>query len=284
MAYRALLKPTADATQWLSSTTVHPVYFPYPLTLVLHAVRISHAYSTKVKASGHKLPPMQHLAGFLTMAWGGALWVNALLCQPPPQLYSTTPWVIYCTTHIALNTVFSFASWPAGKLVDSAFPAIDAICRSAAIIGAMGAVKAHSNPNLANSLLAQIIIGAVSSVGGGAAAGFFGVWDNEWSLKTPGFLKGGVIATMDVWAGAVAAFIYGVATQSHPAYEPVNEFLVGKPKAWMTPLGARSIVVVFLTVMYVIRVASMHYLPKKTIRAAPIRNAVKPVGKEKKVQ
>lgn len=67
MAYRALLKPTADATSWLSSTVLHPIYFPYPLTLVLHAVRISHAYSTKVKASGHKLHPFQHLAGFLVM-------------------------------------------------------------------------------------------------------------------------------------------------------------------------------------------------------------------------
>lgn len=67
MAYRALLRPTASATEWLSATTLHPTYFPYPLTLVLHAVRISHAYSSKVKASGHKLPPFQHLAGFLVM-------------------------------------------------------------------------------------------------------------------------------------------------------------------------------------------------------------------------
>lgn len=127
-------------------------------------------------------------------AWGGALWTNALLCLPPPQLYSVTPWIIYCTTHIAMCTIFSGTflplSWPSGKFVDSVFPAIDAICRSGAIIGGVGAVKNHANPAVANSLLAQIIIGAVSSVGGGAAAGFFGVWDKEWSLKTPSFLKG----------------------------------------------------------------------------------------------
>lgn len=76
--------------------------------------------------------------------------------------------------------------------MDSIFAPIDAICRSGAIIGAVQAIVKHPNPAVANGLLAQIIIGAVSSVGGGAAAGFFGVWDKEWSLKTPAFLKGWV--------------------------------------------------------------------------------------------
>lgn len=67
MAYRALLKPAAEATQFLSSTPLHPTYFPYPLALCLHALRISHVYSGKVKAAGHRLPPAQHLAGFLVM-------------------------------------------------------------------------------------------------------------------------------------------------------------------------------------------------------------------------
>lgn len=73
MAYRALLKPAAEATQFLSNTSLHPTYFPYPLTLCLHALRISHVYSTKVKAAGHRLAPAQHLAGFLVM-------VRATLC------------------------------------------------------------------------------------------------------------------------------------------------------------------------------------------------------------
>lgn len=125
-------------------------------------------------------------------SWGGALWVNTLLCQPPPQLYSVTPWIIYCTVHIVSNFLVNYTpvQWPSNIIMDSVFAPIDAICRSGAIIGALNAVKTHQNPAVANSLLAQIIIGAVSSVGGGAAAGFFGVWDKEWSLKTPAFLKG----------------------------------------------------------------------------------------------
>ena len=80
MAYRAILRPTALITETISTSVVHPAYFPYPLPLVLHAVRISHAYSSKVRASGHKLPPFQHLAGFLVMVRVVLLWQAMSIC------------------------------------------------------------------------------------------------------------------------------------------------------------------------------------------------------------
>lgn len=64
--YGSLLKPAADATELLSGV-LHPTYAPYPWALVLHAARISHVFSTKVKGAGHKLTPGQHMAGFLVM-------------------------------------------------------------------------------------------------------------------------------------------------------------------------------------------------------------------------
>ena len=81
-------------------------------------------------------------------------------------------------------------------------------------------------------------------------------------MRLTSIFSSGVIPTMDVWAGALAAVIYGVGTLSHPAYEPVNSYLVGKPMPFMTPLGARSIVVIVLTALYTVRVASVHYLPR----------------------
>lgn len=100
---------------------------------------------------------------------------------------------------------------------------------------------------------------------------------------------------MDVWAGALAAMIYGVGTLSHPAYEPINTYLVGKPMPFMTPLGARSIVVIFLTAMYTVRVASTHYIPKRVRKgtgappqklgsASSQSRAIKPLPKDKKGQ
>lgn len=101
---------------------------------------------------------------------------------------------------------------------------------------------------------------------------------------------------MDVWAGSLAAVLYGIATFSNPAYAQVNTYLVGKPAPFMTPLGARSLVVVFLTAMYTIRVVSTHFVPKgiaQTGSARPVsaatpssKRAIKPmpVGREKKSQ
>lgn len=101
---------------------------------------------------------------------------------------------------------------------------------------------------------------------------------------------------MDVWAGSVAAILYGIATYSNPAYSQINTYLVGKPVPFMTPLGARSLVVVFLTAMYTIRVVSTHFVPKAGAPVSQARPAVTatpsskraikplPVGKEKKSQ
>lgn len=106
----------------------------------------------------------------------------------------------------------------------------------------------------------------------------------------------GIIPTMDVWAGSLAAILYGIATFSNPSYSSINTYLVGKPAPFMTPLGARSLVVVFLTFMYTIRVVSTHFVPKGNPVAVRIssvgtatpssKRAIKPmpVGKEKKVQ
>lgn len=105
---------------------------------------------------------------------------------------------------------------------------------------------------------------------------------------------------MDVWAGSAAAILYGIATFSNPSYSQINTYLVGKPSAFMTPLGARSLVVVFLTAMYTIRVVNMHFVPKSSVGGGAVKipitssgaatpsskRAIKPlpVGKEKKSQ
>lgn len=101
---------------------------------------------------------------------------------------------------------------------------------------------------------------------------------------------------MDVWAGSLAAVLYGIATFSNPAYSDINTYLVGKPAPFMTALGARSLVVVFLTAMYTVRVVSTHFVPKGNLQlknahsataATPSsKRAIKPmpVGREKKSQ
>lgn len=206
-----------------------------------------------------------------------------------------------------MNLLFAFFPWPSGRFMDSVFPLIDAIGRSKAIMGSVEAVRRHPNPEIAGSLFAQLVVGAVASAGGGALAGFLGVMDKEWSVKTPAVLKGyvyflsnencyldlsiprvhsGLIPTMDFWAGALAAAIHGVVTYSHPAYSPINTFLIGKPKKFRSDIGAGNAVVLFLTANYIIRTVYMHYLPSRAAKPVTVsqKRAIKPVTKEKKSQ
>lgn len=55
--------------QYLSTTPVHPVLFPYPWITTLHAARVTHAYSRRIRASGNRetIGAGPQYAGFLLM-------------------------------------------------------------------------------------------------------------------------------------------------------------------------------------------------------------------------
>ena len=91
-----------------------------------------------------------------------------LLGLPPPQLISSTPWIIYPTVHVLLSTAFRFFSLPDARFLDTALPLVDAVTRSAPICGAVDAVRYHKNEAISYSLTAQIISSAVASAGASA--------------------------------------------------------------------------------------------------------------------
>jgi hypothetical protein len=66
----------------------------------------------------------------------------------------------------------------------------------------------HPNPEVSHSLVMHLIIGAVSSSGGGQLAATLGVWNVDWRLSTPMFLKGGMMPTLDVWSGSLAGGLF----------------------------------------------------------------------------
>ena len=166
------------AVTW-ASQPVHKQLFPYPLVPVLHAARISMVFQTNRRKARSQLTFAQDMAGFLIMArrrlnaapanrvqcWGGAFSVHMLLGLPPPQLISSTPWIIYPTVHVLLSTAFRFFSLPDARFLDTALPLVDAVTRSAPICGAVDAVRYHKNEAISYSLTAQIISSAVASAG-----------------------------------------------------------------------------------------------------------------------
>lgn len=174
----------------------------------------------------------------------------------------------YGSVHILISTFFYLfpdvaTSHPITEL--AFWPLMDAATRSGAIVGGVMMVKAHPSPVIANSIFAQILIGAMSASGGGLVASTFGIWNPNWSLSTPPVLKASnsLMPSMDIWTGAISAAIFGSLTMSHASYGPVNLAMGLPDKAFVTPLGARSVFAMFLMAMYFWRAWTMVGLQSK---------------------
>jgi len=61
------LHPIADALVYISTTKVHPVWFPYPLAPTLHAARISMIYQFNARRSPSALSWGTYITGYLIM-------------------------------------------------------------------------------------------------------------------------------------------------------------------------------------------------------------------------
>jgi hypothetical protein len=73
---------------------------------------------------------------------------------------------------------------------------------------------------------------------------------------------------MDFWAGFVGAGVFGLLTRSNESYAPVLARINGgKDTAIMTVLGARSVVVLVLTVLFACRAVMTHWVGRSTVQA-----------------
>jgi hypothetical protein len=163
------------------------------------------------------------------------------------MLYSYEPWFNYLSVHLLLTAVFHIFPWVcfvprlcgsyrfflqllSAKVVDTLLPLLDAILRTRTITSSLNLIPTSPNPSVANSIVMQWIIGAVSSSGGGQLAATFGVWKpfKDWSLLAkPVVLKGGVLATLDVWGGILAGPSFQVLLIfSHINYFVLNSVVI----------------------------------------------------------
>ena len=66
----AIIAPVSALTTFLTTTLVHPAYYPYPWATTLHAARISLVYRGRLSALGNadgRLGRGAEFAGFLMM-------------------------------------------------------------------------------------------------------------------------------------------------------------------------------------------------------------------------
>lgn len=192
---------------------------------------------------------------------------------PPPQLLSISPLINYLGVYILFSYVVDMA--PSLKTIDTALPLLDAIFRTGSICGAVNLAYTHQNPAISSSLFFQLLVGAIASAGGGTAAATLGVWDSEWTFRTPPFLRGGVMDTLDIWSGSLAAAVYACLMGYHPAYEPYARWLSGMGDKYvpgtplMSPLEARSAATLVLTLLFAFRVYNVHYTSFGVTRVPP---------------
>ncbi|KAF8066682.1 hypothetical protein FPV67DRAFT_1495916 [Lyophyllum atratum] len=278
----------------------HTTVFPYPVAAVHHAARISIVYQANSRAAtagtNAKLSWPTYIAGYLVMTWGGTMITHQLLQLPAPMLYSTTPYIIYLTTHLTLTllfTLFPFLLSPSVlALLDTVLFPLDALVRVNAVTSTTAHLSPGSpvSPHFIASPVTHLIIGALASAGGGLTASTLSTWTPNWTFSTPPVLRAPTLtaffwAAMDVWGGALVAAVHGVASGA-VAFEGVQEMvrpvMVGMMgikeegcvvgTAWMAPLEAKALAAGVLAVFFGLRVYKVHWTG-----AAP----VKQVGKGK---
>lgn len=230
------LQPFIDGGAFIA-TPVHP-YFPFPWAHVIHAARTSMAFQNNARAASAKTNVKQtwpaYIAGYLVMAWGGGVITHQLLGLPAPQLTYFNPYIVYITTHIVITLLFRILPFLPSLLpyIDMILFPIDAIVRVGSITGAVSLMSPTSpthasvNSALSGSILTHMIIGAFASAGGGLTASTFSTWSPNWTFSTPPFLQAPsmiafIFASMDLWAGALIAALYGVLT-GHEAFALVR--------------------------------------------------------------
>jgi len=263
-----LLRTTTDLTQLMTNYIIHPIYYPYPLGLVLHASRVSIAYQSNVINSGSwgRIHWGTYLAGFLVMGWAGSIWSNLLLGLYPPQLYSINSWIGYLSVHLFLTAVIPhIQNILSPRILDTVLVPIDAILRLTSITTALSLLQSHPDDRLSQSLFLQLFIGSVASAGGGITAATLEVWTPEWKFGTPVVLKGGWIASVDFWGGIITTFTYGLLTASHPTYQHFlySLSITSDPGPVLTPLGARAAATIVLSTIFFWRALAVHWVIRK---------------------
>lgn len=223
----------ADALKFLSTTVVHPTYYPYFWAPTLHAARISLVYQMLARKSGlgsySKFPWGPYLAGYLIACWAGGIITNVMLGMPPPQAYSFHPYINYLSVHLGLTAIFS--SYPSVSLnpyssciyihlsyvyptqllvpryLDTLLFPMDGLLRAISVTATLGLLD---NPNVPaaframNTLFGHLVLGALASASGGISMATFSLSLPVWQFTTPPILTAGLWSSADVWGGALA--------------------------------------------------------------------------------
>ncbi|WFD28868.1 hypothetical protein MNAN1_003883 [Malassezia nana] len=236
-----ILATVADWQELVWKQHVHPVYLPVAFLSIVHAIRVSHA--TRMLSGGPRaqLRLFQSLVLNLIVLFGSSTLLALLLGLPAPFVISPVAIVLYSSVHVLLECtglglvlVRFHAGATTGLLMDGILATIDAVCRTEAIAHmGLAQIRRHTNPVVAQSLLVQLIAGALISGGVPLIAATFQLHSpyGHWQLVTPPWLQNATLLLYaDLWGGALAAAIMSLLTSGHvetrfPWLSPLAPFL-----------------------------------------------------------
>jgi hypothetical protein len=187
-------------------------------------------------------------------------------------LHTIDPYINYITVHLVLTFVFElFPDLLSQKLFDTMLFPIDALVRILAITAGVNLLSSsHSasvsvHPSFVNSPFTYMIIGALSSSGGGLTAATLSTWTHAWSFSTPPLFRAetGLWGSVDFWGGALVAGIFGFVTR-HEAFTEVRAALdgaglVSMKGTAMDPLEAQALGAAILTILFGVRVWKVYW-------------------------
>ncbi|WVR04570.1 hypothetical protein IAU60_001577 [Kwoniella sp. DSM 27419] len=245
-----LLVPTSPIFQLsrfvhhVTSTPVHPVYFPYLRFGVIHAVRVTLVWAVLTKGKTGKKGRLQDLFGYLVMAWGGGTAVDMLLNRSPSWLVSPTPWIIYPAVYTLLvPTGLSsyFVSTCPSLLLNVGGAFVDGMTRGTTITS-LSSVIPTTALGQSFGVWTYALLSAVAVSFGGVPVGLLGLAEPEWKLGVPTILNGGLLGTMDAWGAALVGIVWLILTRQAQVLAPISDAVLSAlPKEFKSTLASQGL-------------------------------------------
>ncbi|WWC67893.1 uncharacterized protein I206_101811 [Kwoniella pini CBS 10737] len=217
----------------VTTTPIHPIYFPYLRFGVLHAIRVTTVWANLTKGKNQNGSEsgsgrLVDLFGYLVLAWGGSTVISIILNQPPSWLISTTPWIIYILIYILLilTGLSKYFIKNCPKIIFNLIGSfIDCITRGITItsIGTLissSSIFLNENENENENekdlnLWTYCLLSGLAISSGGLIISTLGLNENEWKLNTPNLLKGGFLNTLDFWGSSLIGLLWLILTNQN---------------------------------------------------------------------
>lgn len=215
-------------------------YTPFSIFAFIHALRVATAYRGAARTGGYegRISFFQSAIVPAVLILGGSTVTNVLLGIIPGWVITPIPVITYTILPAVLfRSPLSLALLQIPTLpLNILFSAVDGFSRIVGITTfGVDTVISHSDPAVANSPWAMIVIATLAGGGGGLIVPAFKGFHADWAFGTPPWAKEG--PGIDVWGATLIGYIYSTLIDAHPFFRYLPSHVLPSsflPKAYLT--------------------------------------------------